>query len=274
MRTMLVGLAAMGVGGTAFWAGSPGPDFDRQLNKSPMEVYAAFSALGEEGEISQPGEDGAPRVTRRVVKVPGESIEVEFLLENRPVLDVELNFEPGAEGRGTRLTAEFDIDAYELGSAFETEAGIALSMVPNSYLDAQFASFMDDMADDIEAGRPLPPLGLGEFERPAQALDREQRGGAAKPDADGAASGLGADGAAAADGRPRRRGADPHSRGNRRQPLKRAMSGLATDAIVRILDRSPERSPGPGIKMGAGIATSPHLSQVRTAAPVRAWRHS
>lgn len=162
MRAMLLGLAAMGAGGTAFWAGSPGPDFDRQLTKSPMEVYAAFSALGEEGEISQPGEDGAPSVTRRVVKVPGESIEIEFLLENRPVLDVALNFEPGAEGRGTRLTAEFEIDAYELGSAFETEAGIALSMVPNSYLDAQFAGFMDDMADDIEAGRPLPPLGLQE----------------------------------------------------------------------------------------------------------------
>jgi len=160
MRAMLLGLAAMGVGGTAFWAGSPGPDFDRQIARSPMEVYAAFSALGEEGEISEPGQDGAPSVTRRVVKVPGESITLEYLLENRPVLDVELNFEPGAEGRGTRLTAEFDIDAYELGSAFETEAGLALSMVPDSYLDAQFANFMDDMADDIEAGRPLPPLGL------------------------------------------------------------------------------------------------------------------
>ena len=150
----------MGLGGTAFWAGSPGPDFDRQMSKSPMEVYAAFSALGQEGETTEPGHDGSPTVTRRVVKVPGESIQVEFLLENRPVLDVELNFESGAEGRGTRLTAEFDIDAYELGSAFETEAGLALSMVPDSYLDAQFANFMDDMADDIEAGRPLPPLGL------------------------------------------------------------------------------------------------------------------
>ena len=159
MRTVLLGLAAMGVGG-AFWAGSPGPDFDRQINKSPMEVYAAFSALGEEGEIAQPAEEGAPSVTRRVVKVPGESIQLEYLLDNRPVLDVELNFEPGAEGRGTRLTAEFDVDAYELGAAFETEAGIALSMVPDSYLDAQFANFMGDMADDIEAGRPLPPLGL------------------------------------------------------------------------------------------------------------------
>jgi len=162
MRAMLLGLAAMGMGGTAFWAGSPGPDFDRQVNESPMEVYAAFSALGEAGEIAQPGADGAPSVTRRVVKVPGESIQLEYLLDNRPVLDVELNFEPGAQGRGTRLTAEFDVDAYELGAAFETEAGLALSMVPDSYLDAQFANFMGDMADDIEAGRPLPPLGLQE----------------------------------------------------------------------------------------------------------------
>jgi hypothetical protein len=31
---------------------------------------------------------------------------------------------------------------------------------------------------------------------------------------------------------------------------------------------------GPKNKMGADLATSPHLSRVRTAAPVRAWRHS
>jgi hypothetical protein len=161
MRTMLVGLAVMGAGGTAFWAGSSGPDFDRQIARRPAEVYAAFSALGPAGVTTSPSEGGMPSMTRRVVKVPGESIQLEILLENRPVLDVELNFEPGEDGNGTRLTAELDVDAYELGSAFETEAGMALSMVPDSYLDAQFANFMGDMADDIAAGRPLPPLGLG-----------------------------------------------------------------------------------------------------------------
>jgi len=160
MRALLLGVAALSVGGTAFWAGSAGPDFDRQIKRPPSEVYAAFSALAPAGDVTQPGDRGAPSVTRRIVKVPGQSIQLEYLFDNRPVLDVELNFEPGAEGRGTRLTAEFDIDAYELGSAYETDAGIALSMVPQSYLDAQFASFMDDMADDIEAGRPLPPIDL------------------------------------------------------------------------------------------------------------------
>jgi len=160
MRALLLGAAAIGFGGTAFWAGSAGPDFDRQIKRSPAEVYAAFSALGESGVITHPGERGQPSVTRRVVKVPNQSIQLEYLFDNRPVLDVDLNFEPGEDGHGTRLTAEFDIDAYELGSAYETEAGLALSMVPQSYLDAQFANFMDDMADDIEAGRHLPPLDL------------------------------------------------------------------------------------------------------------------
>ena len=160
MRALLFGMAAIGFGGTAFWAGSAGPDFDRQIKRSPAEVYAAFSALGQSGVTTEPGGHGRPSVTRRVVKVPNQSIQLEYLFDNRPVLDVELNFEPGEEGHGTRLTAEFDIDAYELGSAYETEAGLALSMVPQSYIDAQFASFMDDMADDIEAGRPLPPRDL------------------------------------------------------------------------------------------------------------------
>jgi len=160
MRGMLFGLAAMGVGGTAYWAGSPGPDFDRYINRPQMNVYAAFSALAQEGETTEPATDGMPSMTRRVVKVRGETIQVEFLFDDRPVFDVELNFEPGPDGRGTRMTAELDIDAYELGSAFETEAGVALSLVPDSYIDTQFANFMDDMAEDIEAGRPLAPLGL------------------------------------------------------------------------------------------------------------------
>jgi hypothetical protein len=161
MRGMLFVLAALGTGGAAFLTGSAGPDFDRVVNKAPIEVYAAFSALGQEGTLTEgPTSDFGHRVTRRIAKQHGESLSYEILLDDRPVLDVALDFAPGPEGRGTRLTAEFDIDAYELGSAFETETGVALSMVPTGYLDMQFAKFMDDMVEDIEAGRPLPRLGL------------------------------------------------------------------------------------------------------------------
>lgn len=160
MRTMLCGVAALGTGGAAWWAGSAGPDFDRFVDRPQMNVYAAFSALGQEGEITEPASEGMPRMTRRIVKVRGESIKLEFLFDDRPALEAELNFAPGPEGRGTRLTAEFDLDPQEIGSAFKTEAGVALSLVPDSYIDNQFSQFMEEMVEDIEAGRPLSPLGL------------------------------------------------------------------------------------------------------------------
>jgi hypothetical protein len=161
MRAMLIGMGACGACGAA-WFGSGGPDFDRVVDRPPMTVYAAFSSLAPEGTISEPATEGMPKVSRRIVKVRGESIEMEILFDDRPVLETELHFEPAPDGRGTRLTAEFDIDAYELGSAFQTEAGVALSMVPDSYFDHQFANVLDDFVEDIEAGRPLRPLGMAD----------------------------------------------------------------------------------------------------------------
>lgn len=162
MKAGLLGMCACGAGGIWFLAGTPGPDFERVINRPPMAVYAAFSALGAEGIVTE-GAAGPDRrrLTRRIDKELGEAIHYEILIDDRPVLDVDLHFAPGPDGRGTTMTAEFDMDAYELGSSYETSAGLALSMVPEGYIDQQFARFMDDMADDIEAGRPLPPLSLG-----------------------------------------------------------------------------------------------------------------
>ncbi|MEA3046967.1 MAG: hypothetical protein QOJ53_1299 [Sphingomonadales bacterium] len=162
MKAGILGMCAAGAGGIYFLAGTPGPDFERVINKPPMTVYAAFSALGAEGVASEEAAgEGRRRISRRIDKELGEAIHYEILIDDRPVLDVDLHFAPGPDGRGTRMTAEFDMDAYELGSTYETSAGLALSMVPEGYIDQQFARFMDDMADDVEAGRPLPPLSLG-----------------------------------------------------------------------------------------------------------------
>lgn len=161
MKAALCGISALGAGGIYMLAGSPGPDFDRVVNKPPMTVYAAFSALGPAGTSTEEAtSDMQHRITRRVEKTPGREIHYEILLDDRPVVDVDLHFAPGPENRGTRLTAEFDLDAYALGSTYETEAGIALSMVPDGYIDQQFASFMEHRVADIEAGRPLPPFSL------------------------------------------------------------------------------------------------------------------
>jgi len=161
MKAALCGMSVLGAGGIYFLAGTPGPDFDRVVNKPPMTVYAAFSALGPAGMFSDgPTGDMRHRITRRVEKTPGQEIHYEILLDDRPVVDVDLHFAPGPENKGTHLTAEFDLDAYALGSAYETEAGIALSLVPEGYIDQQFASFMNHRVADIEAGRPLPPFDL------------------------------------------------------------------------------------------------------------------
>ena len=53
MKAVLCGISALGAGGIYMLAGSSGPDFDRVVNKPPMSVYAAFSALGFCGPASR-----------------------------------------------------------------------------------------------------------------------------------------------------------------------------------------------------------------------------
>ena len=164
MKSLVVGIGGLCACGA--WYMSDGPDYDRVVKKSPTEVYAAFSRLAQEGIVippnQRPGE--GPRVSFKVEKSQGQSIHYEIRFDDRPVVEADLTFAPEGEGgRQTRMTAELDIDAFELGSAFQTEAGVALSMVPNRLIDTQFANFMEHMVRDVEAGRPLPPLGTSSF---------------------------------------------------------------------------------------------------------------
>lgn len=162
MKSVIFGIAGLGVGGAAIFGFADGPDFDRIVNRRPIEVYAAFSALAQEGILTQPARAGFPASTLKVTKVIGQSIHYEIDFSDRPALTADLHFEPAGEGgRQTRMTAELDLDGQALGSAFETDAGMALSMVPERVIDAQFASFMEGMVHDVESGRPLPALGLG-----------------------------------------------------------------------------------------------------------------
>jgi len=162
MKGMLFAIAGLGVGGATYF-GLDGPDFDRVIKKSPMSVYSAFSALAPEGTRTERGSDasGGRSVTLKVVKERGESLVYEISFDNRPVVTAELTFAPAGEGGGeTRMTAELELDEYEIGSAFENDAGMALSLIPEGLIDMQFANFMDDMVRDVEAGRPLPPLAM------------------------------------------------------------------------------------------------------------------
>ncbi|HYD12443.1 MAG TPA: hypothetical protein VEC11_06320 [Allosphingosinicella sp.] len=163
MKSVMLGMGGLCACGA--WYLSDGPDFDRVVKKPPMEVYAAFSRLAQEGVVTPPDQRGpGPRVSFKVEKTSGQTIRYEIRFDDRPVVEADLNFSPaGADGRETRMTAELDIDTFELGSAFQTEAGVALSMIPDRFVDAQFARFMEHMVRDVEAGRPLPPLGTRSF---------------------------------------------------------------------------------------------------------------
>ena len=67
----------------------------------------------------------------------------------------------------------------------------------------------------------------------------------------------------------------PHGiRKGREIPACAGMTGVGGGAPARHAPGTKKGPEGPRNKMGADLATSPHLSRVRTAAPVRAWRHS
>lgn len=162
MKGLIVAVAGLGIGGAAYF-NTDGADFDRVVNKSPAQVYNAFSALAREGTIRpEAGSEAADRqVSIRVSKERNEAIRYEILFNDRPVVTADLTFAAaGDSGAQTRMTAELELDEYELGSAFENDAGVALALVPEVLIDTQFANFMDDMVRDVEAGRPLPPLNL------------------------------------------------------------------------------------------------------------------
>lgn len=181
MKGFIIGVAGLGAGGAA-WYGIDTPDFDRTINRSPTAVYTAFARLSNEGTVRAPADNELGReIAIRTSKERGKSLRYEIMVDNRAVLTADLNFEPAGDGtNATRVTAELDIDALEIGSALETDAGLALSMVPDSYFDAQFARFMDDLADRVESGRPLPPLrgdalGMGVHRRASADVDERRR---------------------------------------------------------------------------------------------------
>ncbi|HEX8194250.1 MAG TPA: hypothetical protein VF552_15250 [Allosphingosinicella sp.] len=162
MKSLVFAVAGLGVGGAAIM-GADSPDYDGTVRMSRAEVYAAFSAIAPEGTVVIPETDeNGRKVSVRVAKDGGESIRYEVLLDDRAVVTAELEFEPAGDAQ-TRMTAELDIDGYALGSSFQTEAGVAMAMVPDGVVDAQFAELMREMVAEVEAGRPLRPVGLDAF---------------------------------------------------------------------------------------------------------------
>src|SRR5215212_3405417 len=99
MKSLIVAVAGLGIG-TAAYFNTDGPDFDRVVNKSPAQVYNAFSALAREGTIRGPERNDVVdrQVAVRVTKARNESIRYEILFDDRPVVTADLAFSPAGDG--------------------------------------------------------------------------------------------------------------------------------------------------------------------------------
>lgn len=159
MKLLMLGVTGLCAGGAA-WYMHDAPDFDRIVKKSPAQVYAAFSQLAQQGTVTPPGQSGkGPRISFRVDKVDGRSIHYEVRFNDRPAVTADLNFAAAGEnGSQTRMTGELELDTSALGDEFQTEGGVALSLLQGRVVDGQFARLMDRLVDELEAGRPLTAL--------------------------------------------------------------------------------------------------------------------
>lgn len=165
MRGAVFGTMAMcGVGGAAYVGVGSGPnDYVGTVNKSPEAVYAAFaSAMGPEGITALPSRDGWPaRLQQRVSKTAGEEVKVEFVVDNRPLVTMEVDF--AAEGpSATRVAAEIDIDTAALASFADAGPGdsMAFMAMGDGIIDMAFAQTMAEMVEDVENGRPLTSMAM------------------------------------------------------------------------------------------------------------------
>lgn len=159
-------LGVMGVGGIGTFAvvgagGGMPDDYVGVTSRSPEAVYAAFSQLGEEGELAIPmdtGEGWGSRITQRIVKVPNEQVKLELAVDDEVLISAEVVFAP--EGEGTKVAAEFDFNK-RMVSRLMSQAG-APPMPPFAYqdflIDQVFASAMSEMMTRIEEGKPLLSL--------------------------------------------------------------------------------------------------------------------
>lgn len=160
MREIVLGICGVGAVGTAavYGVGGDGPnDYVATVAKPPSAVYAAFSSLGNAGETVIPGRDGH-RLVQRVVKVPNEQVKLELLLDDKPLLSAEVQL--GAEGTGTRVAAELDIDGEALTALMAEDGAPPMPSfaLQEFLLDQVFARAMGEMVERIEEGKPLLSL--------------------------------------------------------------------------------------------------------------------
>ena len=154
-------MSASATGGAA-GGGRPGPDFDRFIDRPPINVLP-LPRIGNEGTVTEPA-SATPHRTRGITKIGGHRSS-SIAARHRPVMEVEPS---SRRDRTAKARApENSTQCLRVGSSFETPAGVALSLVPILFLQP-VRPLMDEMADDIAAGRPLDPLGFAIGRAPPQ----------------------------------------------------------------------------------------------------------
>lgn len=162
MKGIVMGVVGLGGVGAAAYVGTGtgGPDdFIAHVNKSPQAVYAAFSALGPEGEIALPGEKGwGSRVRQRITKTANEEVKLVVEVDGKELISAEVEMTP--EGDGTRIAAEFDFDEQAMNALIREAGAEGLpSMAFEEWMmDQAFAEVMKGAVSRIEEGKPLLSL--------------------------------------------------------------------------------------------------------------------
>lgn len=155
----VIGAGGIGVAAYSNSGASMPDDYVGHVNKAPHAVYAAFSALGTEGETMFPGKDGwGGRVTQRIVKVPDEQVKIELLVDDEALITAEVQMAP--EEGGTRLAAELDLNTRLLNRIVADHGGapVPTFALQDYLMDQVFAQAMGEMVERIEEGRPLLSL--------------------------------------------------------------------------------------------------------------------
>ncbi len=192
MKGVVLGVVGVGGIGTFAVVGGGGPnDYIGVTSRSPAAVYAAFSELGHEGQVSIPVQEGGwgSRVTQRIVKVPNEQVKLELAIDDEVLVSAEVQLEP--EGEGTKVAAELELNQ-RLMTRLMKEAGappMPTFAFQDFLIDQVFAQAMSEMMTRIEEGKPLLSLaetharwGSDDRDGPRRASGTWQQHQAARPE--------------------------------------------------------------------------------------------
>jgi hypothetical protein len=161
MRAFLVvwfftGIFAAALASASYMGGS-NADFEQTVDVEPAEAYAAFSAIAAEGVTNLPSE---PRtgmsIAIRVAKEPGRSIAVETLVGGQRVMRILLYFQKS--GVGTLVSGDVVGDA-SVARDLDPDGTLGLSVASDDSVRERFEDWMEESVADLEAGRPLQPMG-------------------------------------------------------------------------------------------------------------------